>query len=363
LLLVILCGWVAGCADDAGDASPADGATVDTSAPKPDAGSDATYPDGGPRLFGSGDPFTIVVFPDTQFYIQTYHHYFEAEVKWAVAQKEALNIAFLLHLGDIVETPTLPTEWSLAGTYMGMLEPKIPYAVCAGNHDNYSNRMSPYMNMTFPPSRFSPYLKGVFQDGQIQNAYYLFPASGKDWLVVSLEFGPRDEVLAWANNIFKMYAENPAILLTHAYMYLDDQRYDISKKGIWTQYWSPYDYPLTGSINDGQQMWDKVVSINDNIIFVFSGHATREGGATGRISTRRPSGAWVHEMLSNYQGCPSDFMCTNKGVPEEGGKGFIRKVRVEPANRRALVETFSPALQPPNNTRTDPSNQFELPLE
>jgi hypothetical protein len=359
-LAIVLCAWVAGCADDGGSATP-----DATDAGAADSGADATFPDGGPRLFGDGEPFTIVVLPDTQFYIETYHQYFDAQVKWIAAQREALNIPFVLHVGDIVQTYNYPQEWALATMYLGVLEPLIPYALAAGNHDMQPDRLAPLMNATFPPTRFNQSLKGTFRPGEIQNAYYLFPASGKEWLVVSIEFGPRDEVVAWADRIFKMYADHPAILLTHAYMFQGNQRYDASK--VWNppQYWNPHDYALTGSINDGQQMWDKLVSINDNIIFVFSGHSTKEGGAVGRLSTRRGNGAWVHEMLSNYQGCPSDFMCRHPvtGIPEEGGKGFLRKVRVEPANRRALVETFSPALPPPDNTKTDPANQFELPLE
>jgi hypothetical protein len=339
-----------------------EGGTVD----RPDSGippADATFPDGGPRLFGDGEPFSIILVPDTQFYVQSYPMYFESEMRWIVDNKQAHKIAFALHLGDIVETPVLPAEWQRASTFLGMLDGMLPYSLAAGNHDIIQNREAPLMNSTFPLSRFNPHLKGTYQPDKIQNAYYLFPAAGREWLVVSLEFGPRNEVLAWADGIFKMHADKPAILLTHAYMYLGDQRYDITKKATWVQYWSPYDYPLSGSINDGQQMWDKLVSINDNIIFVFSGHATNVGGAVGRISTRRASGAWVHEMLSNFQGCPSDFACEDPKthVREEGGKGMIRKVLVEPAKRRALVETFSPVIGV--DPKTDAANQFELPLE
>ena len=339
------------------------GAAVDADTPPADAGippSDASFPDGGPRLFGDGEPFTIIVLPDTQFYVQSYPDTFDKEVRWVRAQKEALNIAFVLHVGDIVETPTLQAEWALAGGFLGMFDGFVPYALAAGNHDIIQNRQAPLMNATFPLARFNPYLKGTFEPSKIQNAYYLFPASGREWLVVTLEFGPRDE-LAWADSIFKMYADHPAILLTHAYMYIGEQRYDITQTN-WLQYWSVYTYMLPGSINDGQQMWQKLVSQNDNVLFVFSGHATYPGGAVGRISTRRPSGAWVHEMLSNYQGCPVDFMCVDPTthIPEQGGKGFLRKVRVEPASKRVLVETFSPLL---NQSKTDPANQFELPLE
>lgn len=364
VLAVVLIG-VVGCGEGEGPVGRADAEVMTdagSSEAGPPPGDGSSSIDGGPRLFGEGPAFTIAVFPDTQFYVQSYPQYFEGEVRWVLGQKTARNIAFMLHVGDIVETPVSQPEWQTANRLLAMLDGAIPYALAAGNHDLLQTREGPLMNATFPASRFNPHLKGTFEPGEIQNAYYLFPAGGREWLVVSLEFGPRDEVVAWADGVFKMHPDKPAILLTHAYMYLGDQRYDVTKKATWVQYWSPHDYSLPGTTNDGEQLWQKLVSKNDNILFVFSGHATNQGGATGRKSTRRASGAYVHEMLSNYQGCPSDFMCVDPTtrVAEEGGRGTIRLVKVEPANRRAMVETvFTSTNQP----RTDPANQFELPLE
>lgn len=354
-----------GCGDGGGPGPGSPDAGAEDATPAEEGGApptDASTVDGGPRLFGEGPAFSIAIMPDTQFYVVSYPHYFEAEMKWILQQRAARNIAFALHLGDIVESPAQPNEWQLAHGFLGMLDNVVPYALAAGNHDVLGNREGPLLNSTFPIARFNPHLKGTFEAGKIQNSYYLFQGGDREWLVVSLEFGPRDEVLAWADGVLAMHAGKPAILVTHAYMYLGEQRYDHTKKATWVQYWNPHDYALPGTTNDGQQMWQKVVSKNDNVIFVFSGHATKEGGAVGRLSTRRASGAWVHEMLSNYQGCPSDFMCFDPTTraPEQGGRGTIRVVRVEPANRRALVETFSTVTGQP---RTDPANQFELPLE
>jgi hypothetical protein len=67
-------------------------------------------------------------------------------------------------------------------------------------------------------------------------------------------------------------------------------------------------------------------------------------------------------MLSNYQGCPSDFNCVNPKtrLPVHGGEGTLRIVRVDPANRVAQVRTFSPFLM---MSRMEPDNQFDLSLE
>jgi hypothetical protein len=362
--------------DDAGsadgpprlDAPAADVAASDGSGPRGEAGAPSGDVVPAASLLGGMTPFSIVLLPDTQFYTQSYPDMFEAQTRWIVAERERRRLAFVLHEGDIVETPTADLHWTRANNALSMMDNVIPYVLCAGNHDIIvQTREAPIMNARFPLSRFAPHLAGTFRADKIQNAFYLLPGGGKTWLVLSLEFGPGNDVLTWADGVLKQRADLPAILLTHAYMYRGDQRYDHIKYPSPKQYWNPHDYGLPGSINDGEEMWQKLVSGNENLMFVFSGHATHEPGAAGLISTRRPSGRWIHEMLANYQGCPSDFMCVHLDTrkPVRGGEGFLRTVTFDPERKRALVETYSPYLdamgQPAR--KTDPDNQFELPLD
>ena len=87
-----------------------------------------------------------------------------------------------------------------------------------------------------------PWFKGTFEPGHIENSYQLFdvPNGGGRWLVIALEFGPRDEVLAWADGIAKQYADTPAMVVTHAYLYDDDTRYDHVARPH--QAWNPHGY-------------------------------------------------------------------------------------------------------------------------
>ncbi len=164
------------------------------------------------------------------------------------------------------------------------------------------------INDYFPVSTFqgSPSFKGTFEPNRIENSAHLFdvPGGAGRWLVISLEFGPRDTVLAWANDIAKQYADTPAMLLTHAYLYDDNTRYDHVARP--SQQWNPHSYPIgmnAGDANDGEEMWQKLVLGNSNIRFVLSGHvlehrrgpaiehaAGRNGGAPdpGQLSDLRP---------------------------------------------------------------------------
>ena len=232
-----------------------------------------------------------------------------------------------------------------------MLDGVVPYVLAAGNHDYATGGghrpAASMINAYFPVAMFEqyPWFKGTFEPGHIENSYQLFdvPNGGGRWLVISLEFGPRDVALAWADGIAKQYADTPAIVVTHAYLYDDDTRYDHIARP--NQSWNPHDYyeGPPGGVNDGEEMWQKLVLGNSNIRFVLSGHVLNSG--VGRLTSERPDGTFVHQILANYQ---------NMGA---GGDGFLRVMQFFPAERQLHVRTYSPSM---NVFRTDPENEFVL---
>ena len=106
-------------------------------------------------------------------------------------------------------------------------------------------------------------LGGTF-DGGLENAWYRFEAGGKKYAVITIEFALWDMVVEWVKYVAaEQGADTRVILLTHAYLYADSTRYDFKEKGK-TQKWSPHVYPAAtmpgASVNDGQELWEKVVS-------------------------------------------------------------------------------------------------------
>jgi len=222
-------------------------------------------------------------------------------------------------------------------------------------------------NAYFPPAMFAAnsWFGGTFEPGHIENSFSLFTTGATRWIVIALEFGPRDEVLAWADSILKIFRDRSAILITHAFLYHDSSRYDQSGP---SQNFNPHVYVMTGqgrtSINDGQEMWQKLILPNRNVKMVFSGHdvsfADLPPGTTGRLSSTRPDGSVVHQILANYQTCtgaPCDR--SYQGSLVDGGNGYLRIVRVSPAAQTISVSTYSPHL---DRTLDDPGNRFVLPL-
>lgn len=285
--------------------------------------------------------WTLAVLPDTQIYAESFPEVFAAQTQFLVDHADALNIQFVLHEGDVTNNNS-SVQWSHSLTAMSALDGVLPYAIAPGNHDygpggNAANRNSLHNDPSFFGSGSSyaaqPSLRGFFEANRTDNSYHTFRAGGNDWLVLSLEWGPRNEVVEWANQVAANHPGHLAMLATHAYMYNDDTRYDWETKGS-SQSWNPHSYPLAQlpgeTINDGEQLWSKLVSQHENFRFVFSGHVLGDGA--GFLSSEGVHGNVVHQMLANYQMKP------------QGGQGDMRLLEFLPDGETVVVRTYSPTL-------------------
>lgn len=312
---------------------------------------------------GETSAFSIVVLPDTQFYAEAYPEIFQAQVEWIAASKSELSTAFVLHEGDIVNRNVAP-QWDVASVALHSLDGVVPYVLSAGNHDVVSTftgitRKADFFNEHFPVAMHHDdlWFCDSYDEDDLQNSYALLDGGGRQWLVVALEFGPRDEVLAWANDVLNDFRQYPAIIVTHAYMYLEDQRYD--SVGHPSQDYSPHAYGLEGSVNDGEEMWNVLVAPHPNVKLVFSGHMLWPG--VGRLSSVRADGSVTHQVLANYQTCPTADPCMHPDSDQmyRGGNGFLRTVRFNADHTQADIATYSPYL---DQSKVDADNQFTLSL-
>ena len=152
------------------------------------------------------------------------------------------------------------------------------------------------VNSYFPPSNFTQFswFGDTFEAGHIENSFSLFAAGDQRWLVIGLEFGPRDEVVAWANTVLKAFANTPAIIITHAYLYRDGSRYDYAGTNNGQEY-NPHLYTMVGqvgtSVNDGEELYRKLIEPNSNIKLVFCGHdVSAKGIPPGFPASKRAAG-------------------------------------------------------------------------
>jgi len=286
---------------------------------------------------------TFAVLPDTQVYSAYHPRLFLAQTKWLAEHGAERGIACVLHVGDVTDH-NAPVEWDVARRAFDSIEGRVPYLIAPGNHD-YSPNGTCTSRENGLDERFAPAPDVLTcEPGRMAagSARVVETPLGP-WLAIAVEFGPRDAVLEWAGTVLKEHAAMPAILVTHAYLYSDGTRYDRARRP--DQKWSPYVYGVSstaGGVNDGEQIWQKLVSRHDSIRLVLCGHVLNEGVA--RQTSTRETGTIVHELLANYQ------------TREEGGQGFMRLIEIR-EDGVIDVRTYSPVL---DRDKTDPSNRFTL---
>jgi hypothetical protein len=321
--------------------------------PPKDPYADAILVDGAPPLPVEG-AFTIAVLPDTQHYSDRYPASYEAQTKWIIDQREQRRIACVLHLGDITDDNS-PRQWENAARAMSHLDWHVPYFMAPGNHDySYGGTSSDRTTLFgeyFPTAalRSRPTFGGFYdrEPDRVENSFHLFSAGARKFLVLCLEFGPRRDVVRWANEVVARHRNREAILVTHAFVYDDDTRYDWKKFGE-KQTWNPHDYGVAKSgnddVTDGEELWQQLVSRHENFIFTINGHVLHDG--LGRLQSGTPGGRQVHQMLVNFQMRP------------RGGDGWLRLLECRPDGSMHAFD-YSPLRQQRNESA---QNQFAVQL-
>lgn len=287
-------------------------------------------------------PFTIALLPDTQYYTGELYGgkmlMYSRQIEWIVDKKDELNIAFVLHEGDCTDGNTLP-EWQRFKNATSLLDGVVPYALAVGNHDGLGTPASQteLFNQFFPLADYTPRpsFGGVCESNRLDNCFHYFTAGGVDWLVLSLEFGPRDEVLAWANQVVTNHPDRRVIVVTHTHIYEDSTLHG----SLPTHNHTPTSY---GRVNNGTDVWEKFLRHHANVSFVFNGHVL--GTGVGRLVGIGDHGNKVYQMLANYQSYAN------------GGSGYLRTVEFNPLADKFTVKSYSPYLK---RSLTAPPQQFE----
>ena len=301
----------------------------------------------GNAAFSSGS-FTLAVLPDTQVYSLLYPGVFMAQTSWIAGNAQRRQIPYVFHLGDVVNNNT-HLEWQRAAHAMWLLEGIVPYALAPGNHDygpsGDASTRETLLNDYFPYELISrwPTFGGAFESGRLDNTFHLFSAGGRDFIVLALEWGPREEVITWARTVMDAHPGRLGILVTHAYLHQDGRRFDIADPAR-AQDFNPHFYGTAGGVNDGEQLWQKLVR-RYPFILVFTGHSLGDGN--GYLASVTDVGTTCHQMLSNYQ------------FRELGGEGYMRLLEFLADGQTVRVYTYSPLY---DAILADPTQTFDISL-
>jgi hypothetical protein len=282
--------------------------------------------------------FSIIALPDTQNYVNNINNaaLFTQQTQWISDQILNLgnprNIKLVTHLGDVVSNGSSLTEFQRADASMSVLDgglPQavVPYSVLPGNHDyaatgNKSSGTDLYLQF-FGPLRFVNYLWYQGADPSGNNSYQVFTAAGRQWLHIALEYQPTVNVtngpvrdpspIQWAQSIISAHPGMPTIVSTHEH--IDDDP--------------------AGRSGTGQQLWDQLISINDQIIMVLNGHFHSVGGSNDgeyHQVSQNLYGNTVIEALQDFQDYPN------------GGNGWLRIITFDIDSDAIHFETYTPVL-------------------
>lgn len=121
------------------------------------------------------------------------------------------------------------------------------------------------------------------------NSAQVFEAGGYEFLHIALQMQPPDDVLEWVRGVIAKHPGKPTIITTHDYLSTAGERHP---------------NPIVDLVridpdhhNSAEQMWQKLISQNDQIFLVLCGH---QHGQARRVDDN-VHGHEVHQVLADYQ--------------------------------------------------------------
>jgi hypothetical protein len=288
------------------------------------------------------DPFSIILIPDTQYYTSKQapgvQNTYMKQTRWIASHAESDRIAFVIHMGDLTDHNTTD-EWDIASDAHAILDDaNVPYSVMPGNHDylvgdHDFDRGGSLFDEYFGPSRFleRPHYGGGRNGSNLSN-YATFEAGRAKFLVLSVEYAPRQETLCWANDVIGNHPDHHVIIATHCYL---------TRDGAYAANCPDVDYSAIGG--SGRDVWNQLASRHSNVFMVVSGHI----GESAHVPRAGISGNIVHQMVVDYQFeapcsalAPEDCSRACRTGPHTGN-GWLRKLTFDPRNDKVRAETFS----------------------
>jgi hypothetical protein len=277
------------------------------------------------------EPFTVAIIPDTQFYSRSFPLTFIRQTEWLVQQRNALNIAMVTHVGDLVHnggsgTTGNLTEWQNADAAMDILvgDPAtrpngyFPYSAVPGNHDytipDNNSGVAPAARYVefFGPARYQgrAWYGGSSPNGL--NHYQYFRGGGYHFLHLGLEWEVPNAALAWAQGILDEHPNMPTIISTHSNLRQTGGRRTT---------------PQSPAGNSAEDIFRRLVAPNPQIFMVLNGHDSGTGAYQSSLNER---GLPVIEIANDFQ------------AMQNGGDGWLRLLRFDPDANEITVQTYSP---------------------
>lgn len=266
--------------------------------------------------------------------------YYVGTMNWIWSQyQQGQSVKCILQVGDVTYENAV-SQWKNYYNPTIKIAEKIPYLTCTGNHDyswdeksKINDRRSTLINSyaAFPSTVKN--IVAYYEEEKIENIVVKNEIFGKRYDILVLEFGPRTEVVEWANNYVSSHPERRYILMTHEFLTRDGERVSsnsYAEAQIRNSTWS-----------SPEDIWQKLVKENDNIVCVLCGH----NGFSVQLFSENMSGRRVPQILFNLQ------------YQENGGDGWIQLWEFPKQSDSVSVSVYNTIKK---EFHSDPSTSFKF---
>ena len=335
--------------------------------------------------------FSMILVPDPQSYTKfaANQPLFDLQTAWIAQNIDRLNIKAALFTGDMVEhngkvisapkpneyngDQTGKQQWEAVSRALSRLDNRLPYVVAQGNHDigeiTATDRHTVMPNYVYPERNFlfEKCLVSTCANWQgvhtMENSAYEF--KDKAWgnlLVITMEFAPRDEAIAWAKELTESdaYKNHKVIILVHSWLNTAGDR--IKNEG----------YTLR-PCNWADDVWKKLVYPSKNIVMVLSGHSGAAPKIEGDVASTnfQPTTSYRIDKAADGRDIPQMMFNSQQGDGDWNGNGgdcWLRILEFKPDGKTISVRTFSPMFAISRLTqhlawRTAEYDQFDIVIK
>ena len=239
----------------------------------------------------------IAVFGDIQYLTNSAHiNIYQNSLNWIKNEMlKGKHFNCILHTGDVTENNRIE-QWNLFFDATLPIANYVPYISLIGNHDytwegsHIVDRCSTHINdyIKFPITTQN--VVSAFEEGRMENIVVMNEIYGQRYDLLLLEFGPRPEVVEWAEDWVASHPDIKYILMNHEYLEKGGGRRTTGLKCesqlLNTSYMTP------------DELWNKLIKRYDNILCVLCGHV---GGLYAVTNDKNDYGRDVCQIQHNIQ--------------------------------------------------------------
>ena len=343
-----------------------------------------------PTLQDEGS-FSMIMVPDPQSYTKfaANQPLFDLQTAWIAQNIDRLNIKAALFTGDMVEQTgkqiyapmpndyngdqTGRQQWEAVSRALSRLDHRVPYVVAQGNHDigeiTATDRhtimheyITPERSICFEKTLVSTCANWQGVHTMENSAYEFHDKAWGDLLVITMEFAPRDEAIAWAKTLTEeeKYKNHKVIILVHSW--LDTAGNRIKNEG----------YTLR-PCNWAEAVWEKLVYPSKNIVMVLCGHTGAAPKIEGDVASTnfKPTSSYRVDKAADGRDITQMMFNSQQGDGDWNGNGgdcWLRILEFKPDGKTISVRTFSPMFAISRLTqhlawRTAEYDQFDIVIK